>query len=212
MIKPRERRFRGAAIRQAAIHKEGSGCRAAEIKRLHHLDITLGHAVDRALHDHVKLVLANIHRQGRHTFHNGLTAVKLTADHMLVKRDHIFFSAIRHADQGAVCPSHPDDAVRLLLVGKLRHATFRDMLCQDRHVASLVSIGVDIANILKLADLAVAALQKQRNIGNLHRLCRCGAIVRILADQRACRRNRPSAGRCHHIFTARRANGKHARR
>ena len=96
---------------------------------------------------------------------------------MLVKRHNLFFPAVGHAHQRAVCTHHPDHTVRLLLVGELRDAAGSDMLGQDRHVWRLVGVRVDVADVLKFADLALAALQKQRHVRNLHRFDRGRAIV-----------------------------------
>ena len=131
---------------------------------------------------------------------------------MLVPRHHFLFAAIGHTQQRAISAHSPDHAVRLLLVGKLRNATLRDMLCQDGHVRRLVGRRVHITNIPKLPNLARAALQEQRHICHLHRLRRRSAVVRILADQRRGRRHRAVARRGHNILAAAGADSQHARR
>ena len=134
------------------------------------------------------------------------------AELVLVPSDHLFLAAVGHADQDAIVAHHPDNAVRLLLVGHVEHAAFGDMLGQDRHVWRCIAAGVDLASISELAQLALGALQEQRHIGDLDRLDQGSAIVRVFPDLRIGRRDRPIIGCGQNILAAGRADRQNPRR
>ena len=172
--------------------------------------MTLGDAIDGALHNHVKFIFAGIGGQCCHAFNHSVAATKRAANDVLMKRHNLFFAAIRHADQHAIIANHPDHAVRFLLIRELNDAASGDVLGQDGNIRRLICVNINVANIFEFAYLARSALQKQRHICNLNRFCVRCAVVRVFADQRCCRRDRAIVGGGNNILTARRAYGQHA--
>ena len=94
VIQGRKRRNRRARIAKAAVNKKRINRRSAEIKVFHNLDISHSLSVDRALNNHVKLIVAGVGWKRRYAFHNGLASIELAADNMLVPSDNSLFSPI----------------------------------------------------------------------------------------------------------------------